>query len=95
MWIEPWQEETKNVAVHPGKTQISPGISLVILEFSRLHEKAWVLSNLLSAQQILSLDWPDAQSDLSLCWMYTQFVGSVMLWLNLSLLIEEQTKFEQ
>ena len=45
--------------------------------------KAWVLSYPLSTQQILWLDWADAQADLSLHWAQSHFVGFVMLWLIL------------
>ena len=39
------------------------------------HEETWVLSYPLSTQQRRWLDWADAQSDLSLCWALSHFVG--------------------
>ena len=41
-------------------------------------KKAWVLSYPLSAQRRLWLDWADAQTDLSLRWAHSHFVGFVM-----------------
>ena len=48
-------------------------------------KKAWVLSYPLSAQRRLWSDWVDAQTDLSLRWAHTHFVGFVMSWLMLLL----------
>ena len=44
-------------------------------------KKAWVFSYALSAQQRLWSGWADAQTDLSLRWAHSHFVGCVMSWL--------------
>ena len=49
----------------------------LIRVFAVRMKKAWVLSYPLSAQRRLWSDWPDAQSDLSLRWAHTHFVGFV------------------
>ena len=49
----------------------------LIRVFAVRSKKAWVLSYLLSAQRRLWSDWVDAQTDLSLCWANTHFVGLV------------------
>ena len=72
------------MTVRLAKTQISLGIRPVWSESSL--KKAWVLSDPLSAQRRLwsdwaSSDWADAQSDLSLRWAHTHFVGFVMSFL--------------
>ena len=59
--------------VRPTKTQINLGISPVWSVFAVRMKKAWVLSYPLSAQWRLRADWADAQSDLSLHWIYMPF----------------------
>ena len=59
------------------------GLASLIRVFAVHMMKAWVLSYPLSTQQILWLDWADAQADLSLHWAQSHFVGFVMLWLIL------------
>ena len=61
------------------KTQISLGIHPV---WSVRMKKAWVLSYPLSAQRRLWSDWADAQTDASLRWAHSHFVGFVMSRLN-------------
>ena len=65
----------------PVKTQISLGIHPVWSVFAVRMKKAWVLSYPFSTQLSLCSDWVDAQTDLSLCWAHTHFVGFVMSWL--------------
>ena len=48
-------------------------------------KKAWVISYPLSAQWRLWSDWADAQTDPSLRWAHTHFVGFVMSWLVLGI----------
>ena len=68
--------------VHPAKTQISLGIHPVWSESSL---SAWrklgslaTISNPLNAQRRLWSDWADAQTDLSLRWAQSHFVGFIM-----------------
>ena len=55
--------------VRLAKTPISLGFHPVWSVFAVRMKKAWVLSYPLSAQQRLSSDWADAQTDLSLRWV--------------------------
>ena len=81
---EPPYDKTNKMTVRPAKTQISLGIHPVwsdpslIRVFAARTKKHWVLSYPLSAQRRLWSDWTDAQSDLSLRWAHTHFVGFVM-----------------
>ena len=50
-------------------------------------KKAWDLSDPLSEQRRLLLDWTDAQADLSLRWAHRHFVGFVMLLLICNLML--------
>ena len=50
----------------------------LIRVFTVRMKNPWVISYPLSAQQILWLDWADAQADLSFHWAHTHFVGFVM-----------------
>ena len=82
----PWQlsfelrhDKTNKTSVRPAKTQISLGIRTVWSRvFAVRMKKPWVLSYPLSAQRRLWSDWVNAQSDLSLRWAHTHFVGFVM-----------------
>ena len=67
--------------VRPAKTQISLGIRPVWSVFAVRMKKAWVLSYPLSAQRMLRSAWASAQSDQSLHWAHSHFVGFVMKWL--------------
>ena len=54
----------------------------LIRAFTVRMKKAWVLSYPMSAQRRLWSDWASAQSDQSLRWVHTHFVGFVMSQLN-------------
>ena len=76
---EPWNDKTNKMSVHLAKTQISLGIRPVWSEFSL---SAWRNLGSLATHWVHSEDWSDwvdAQSDLSLRWVHTHFVGFVML----------------
>ena len=76
--FEPPHDKTNKMAVSPAKTKISLGISPVWSVFTVRKTTPWVLSYTLSTQQGLWSDWVDAQSDLSLNWAHSHFVGFVM-----------------
>ena len=75
---EPRHDKTNKMSVRPAKTQISLGIRPVWSVFAVRMKKAWVLSYPLSAQRSLWSDEADAQTDLSLRWAHSHFVGFVM-----------------
>ena len=54
----------------------------LIRVFAVRMKKPWVRSYPLSTQRRLWSDWADAQADLSLRWVHTDFVGFVMSWLH-------------
>ena len=62
----------------PSEDSDQPGHQPSLIRVFAVHmKKAWVLSYPLSAQQRLWSDWADAQTDLSLRWAQTHFVGFV------------------
>ena len=77
--IESPHDKTNKMTYAPSKDLDQPGHpSSLTRVFAVRLKKAWVLSYPLSAQQRLWSDWADAQADLSLCWVYSHFVGFVM-----------------
>ena len=74
---KPPRDKTNNVVVRPVKTQISLGIHPVWSVFAVRTKKACILSYPLSPHWRLWADWADAQTDLSLRWAHTNFVGFV------------------
>ena len=83
-WVCTQQRLRKSV--HPAKTQISldqPWHPPSLIRVFAVHmKKPCVLSYPLSAQRRLRSDLADAQTDLSLRWAHTHFVGFVMSWLK-------------
>ena len=76
-------EKTNKMACAPNEDSDQPGHSPSLNRVFAVHmKKAWVLSNPLSAQQGLRSDWAGAQTDLSLRWGHSHFVGFVMRWLK-------------
>ena len=75
---EPRHDKTNKVSVRPAKTQISLGIHPVWSESSLCAQ--WVAKDpsFLHADGEDWSDWADAQTDLSLRWAHTHFVGFVM-----------------
>ena len=83
-WAARCQNQQNECA--PSKDSDQPGHPpSLIWVFAIRMKKAWVLSYPLNAQQRLCSDWVDAQSDLSLCWAHSRFVGFVMSRLKLML----------
>ena len=82
-WFEPCHEKTNKMACAPSEDSDQPGHppSLIRLFAVRM-KKHWVLSYTLSAHRRLWTDCADAQTDHSLRWAHTHFVGFVMSWLN-------------
>ena len=66
------------MASAPSEDSYQPGHAPSLIRvFDVRKKKAWVLSYPLSAQRRLWSDWADAQSDLSLRWAHSHFVGFV------------------
>ena len=81
MWAATWQNQQSEYA--PSEDSDQPGHPPSLIRvFAVRMKKPWVLSYPLSAQRKLWSDWVDANSDLSLRWAHTHFVGFVMLRLN-------------
>ena len=77
IWAATWQNEQSECA--PSENSDQPGHPpSLIRDFAVRMKKAWVLSYPLSAQRRLWSDWVYAQTDLSLRWAYTHFVGFIM-----------------
>ena len=74
--------KTNKVACAPSKTKISLGIRPVWSESSLCAQ--WVAKDPSSihADSEDWSDWADAQTDLSLHWAHTYFVGFVTMWLK-------------
>ena len=82
---EPRDDKTNKMSVRSAKTRISLGIHLV---WSESLLSAWRKLGFLATHWMHSedcSDWVDAQSDLSLCWAHSRFVGFVMSRLKLML----------
>ena len=76
-WAATWQNQ-QNGRV-PSEDSDQPGHPPSLFRvFAVRMKKPWALTYPLSAQQRLWSDWVDAQTDLSLCWANTHFVGFVM-----------------
>ena len=72
-------DKINKMACAPSKDTDQPGYpTSLIRAFTVRIKKAWVLSYPLSTQRRLWSDWADAQADLSLRWVHSNFVGFVM-----------------
>ena len=80
--MEPRHDKTNKVSVRPAKTQISLGIRPVWSESSLYVQWVGKDPRFLHADSEDWSDWADAQTDLSLRWAHTHFVGFVMSRLN-------------
>ena len=79
-WAVTWQNQQSDCA--PSEESDQPGHPPSLIRvFAVPMKKPWALSYPLSAQRRLWSDWADAQTDLSLRWAHTHFVGFVRLWL--------------
>ena len=82
---EPIHDKTNKMACAPSEDSDQPGhLPSQIRDFAVRVKKAWVLRYPLNAQRWLWSDWVDAQTDLSLGWVHSHFVGFVMRWIKLS-----------
>ena len=80
---EPPHDKTNKMACAPSKDSDQPGHPPSLIRvFAVRMKKIRVLSYPLSAQRRLWSDWADAQTDLSLHWAHSHFVGFVMRRLN-------------
>ena len=80
------------MACEPSKDSDQPGhLRSLIGAFAVCMKKAWILSYPSSAQRRRWSDWADAQTDLSLRWALSHFVGFVMRLLICSFLQVLQT----
>ena len=80
-WATTWQNRQNECA--PSKDSDQPGHPPSLISvFTVRMKKSWALSYPLSAQWRLWSDWADVQTDLSLRWAHTHFVGFVMSWLK-------------
>ena len=77
--IEPPHDKTNKMACAPSEDPAQPGHppSLIRVFVVRM-KKAWVHIYQMSAQRRLWSDWADIQTDLSLRWAHSHFVGFVM-----------------
>ena len=76
IWAASWQNQQNDCA--PSKDSDQPGHPPSLIRVFAVHmKKAWVLGYPLSAQRRLWSSWMDAQADLSLHWVHSQFVGFV------------------
>ena len=74
IWAASWENQQSECA--PSEDSDQPGHPpCPIRVFAVRMQKAWVLSNPMSAQWRLWSDWIDAKADLSLRWAHTHFVG--------------------
>ena len=72
-------DKTNKMASAPSETSDQPGHPPSLIRgFTVCMKKPWVLSYWFSTQQRLWSDWADAQSDQSLRWAHSHFVGFVM-----------------
>ena len=77
IWAASRQNQQNDCA--PIEDSDQPGhLPSLIRVFAVRMMKAWTLSYPLSAQRRLWSDWADAQTDLSLRWVHSHFVGFVM-----------------
>ena len=85
VWATTWQNQQNGYAPSENWSAWAPSWHppSLITVFAVCMKKAWVLSYTFSTQRRLWSDWVDAQTDLSLRWAHTQFVGFVMSWLSL------------
>ena len=85
-WAATWQNQQNECA--PSEDSDQPGHPPSLIRVFAVRMKApWVLSYPLSAQRKLWSDWADAQADLSLRLAHTHFVGFVMSWLKLCVIL--------
>ena len=76
---EPPYDKTNKMACAPNEDSDQPEHPPSLIRvFAVCMKKAWVLSYPLSAQRRHWTDWADTQTDLSLCWAHSHFVGFVM-----------------
>ena len=76
-WAATWQNQQNECAPNEDSDQPGHPPSLIRVFAIRM-KKASVLSYPLSAQRRLWSDWTDAQTDLSLRWAHSHFVGFFM-----------------
>ena len=74
IWATSWQNQQNECAPSEDSDQPWHSPSLIRVFAVRI-KKDWVLSYPMSAQRRLWSDWADAQSDLSLRWAHSHFVG--------------------
>ena len=83
-WAAAWQNQQNEGA--PSEDSDQPGHPPSLIRvFAVRMKKALVLSYPVSAQRRLRLDWADAQTDQSLRWAHSHFIGFVMSRLKLDL----------
>ena len=76
IWAATWQNQRCECV--PSEDWDQPGHPPVLIRvFAVRLKKAWVRSYPMSAQRRLWSDWADAQTDLSLRWAHSHFVGFV------------------
>ena len=75
IWATSWQNQQCGCAPSGDQPGHPPRVFAVRMK------KGWILSYPLNAQRRLWSDWADAQTDLSLRWAHSHFVGFVMRWL--------------
>ena len=76
---EPPHDETNTMACAPSEDSDQPEHPPSLIRLFAVHmKKAWILSYPLRVQRRLWSDWADAQTDLSLRWAHSNFVGFVM-----------------
>ena len=75
-------DKTNKITCAPSEDSDQPGHPPSLIRvFAIRMKKPWVLSYPLSAQRRFLPDWAGGQTDLSLRWVHTHFVGFVMSWL--------------
>ena len=74
IWAATWQNQENESAPSENSDQSGHPPSLIRV-FAVRKKKAWVLSYPLSAPRRLWSDWAGAQTDLSLRWAHSHFVG--------------------
>ena len=94
--IEPRHDKTNKIECASTEGSDQPGHPPSLIRvFAVRMKKHWVLIYPLSAQRGLWSDWADVQTDLSLRWSHTHFVGFVMsrliLWPHLKILWHYET----
>ena len=85
IWAVTWQNQQNGMCAQQNSDQPGHPPSLIRVFAARM-KKPWALSCPLNTQRSLWSDWADAsaQSDLSIRWVHSDFVGFVMLRLNYS-----------